>query len=76
MHVYGTGEQTHSFTYCTDAVAGIRVVLERGESGQAYNIGSEEEVSIRRLAQLVLGVAESRSPVRCVAYREVLRGGV
>lgn len=73
--VYGSGEQTRSFTYCTDAVAGIRLVLERGESGQAYNIGSEEEVSIRNLAQLVLQVAGSRSPVRCVPYREVYGEG-
>lgn len=40
LHVYGTGEQTRTFCYITDAMVGFTKVLLNGGLGQVYNIGN------------------------------------
>ena len=44
--IEGSGKQKRSFLYISDAVSGIMAVLERGEIGEAYNIGTEFNISI------------------------------
>jgi UDP-glucuronate decarboxylase len=52
LHVYGTGKQTRTFCYVTDAVVGFLKVLLHGTNGQAYNIGNPKpEVSMLELAK-------------------------
>lgn len=59
LSVYGTGEQTRTFCYVTDALNGFVRVIARGGDGEAYNIGNPEpEISMRGLAErleVVLG---------------------
>lgn len=48
------GSQLRSYCYCLDCASAIIKLLERGESGQAYNISNPDSViSIRRLAELI-----------------------
>tara|TARA_Y100001968_G_C19412480_1_gene747107 strand:+ start:113 stop:1174 length:1062 start_codon:yes stop_codon:yes gene_type:complete len=59
LQIYGTGNQTRTFCYITDAMEGfIRVILS-GVSGEAYNIGNPDpEISIVELIkkiELILG---------------------
>lgn len=52
--IHGDGQQTRSFTYVSDTIAGIYEAIIRPEAnGQILNIGSKEEVSILQLAQAV-----------------------
>jgi len=51
--IHGDGSQTRSFTYVTDTVDGLLRVLEKGPSGQVFNIGNTHEVSILRLAHII-----------------------
>ncbi|MGH2670680.1 MAG: NAD-dependent epimerase/dehydratase family protein, partial [bacterium] len=52
LHIYGSGVQTRTFCYVTDAVAGFLKVLLRGRRGEAYNIGNPvPEVSMLDLAK-------------------------
>jgi nucleoside-diphosphate-sugar epimerase len=51
--VQGTGEQTRSFVFIDDFVEGLMAVLRGGEHRNIYNIGTQEEVSIAELAQMV-----------------------
>ena len=47
------GEQFFSYTYVADAVAGLLVVLLKGEIGVPYNVSSEKtNVHLRDFAQL------------------------
>lgn len=47
LGIYGTGVQTRTFCYVTDAVFGTLRVLLDGEAGGVYNVGNESpEVSI------------------------------
>jgi len=60
------GLTRRSFCYLADATAGFWMVLLRGVSAQAYNIGNPDgEISIRDLASLIAGLdAERRISVK------------
>lgn len=52
--VYGTGEQTRTFCYVTDAITGFLKVLLHGEPGEPYNIGNPSpEISMLKLVETV-----------------------
>jgi dTDP-glucose 4,6-dehydratase/UDP-glucuronate decarboxylase len=53
------GSPTRSFCYVSDFVAGLLLLLVNGSAGEAYNVGNDEEISIRNLAHLVAELAES-----------------
>ncbi len=51
LTIYGDGNQTRSFTYVTDTVQGTYLAgVHPAAIGQAFNIGSGTETSIRQLA--------------------------
>ena len=52
--IEGSGMQKRNFLYITDAVNGILTVFEKGEVGQVYNIGTEFNISILELVELLL----------------------
>ncbi len=62
LPVHGSGEQTRSFSYVSDTVAGILTVLERGD-GFPVNIGQVGELSILDFAELMKEVTGSDAPV-------------
>lgn len=56
--VFGSGRQTRTFTYVTDAVEGTILAAESSKSsGEVFNIGSEYEISIVSLAKLIIKLA-------------------
>jgi dTDP-glucose 4,6-dehydratase/UDP-glucuronate decarboxylase len=62
--LYSDGRATRSFCYVRDAAAAIINVLTANVSGGALNVGNDEEVSIRQLAEMVDEVSENRRGVR------------
>ncbi len=59
LEIYGTGNQTRTFCYVTDAMEGFIRVIMNGVSGEAYNIGNPDpEISVIELIkkiELILG---------------------
>jgi UDP-glucuronate decarboxylase len=52
LNVYGSGNQTRTFCYVTDAMNGFLRVIARGVPGEAYNIGNPRpEISMLELAK-------------------------
>lgn len=51
--IQGSGAETRAFIYIDDFIDGLVRVLERGEHLNLYHVGTQEEVSIRALAQEV-----------------------
>jgi UDP-glucose 4-epimerase len=54
LEIHGDGQQTRTFTYITDLVAGIVGAVERDAAvGQIINLGHTREISILGLALLI-----------------------
>jgi len=71
LTVYGDGVQTRSFTYVDDVVEGtIRAATVEAAAGLAFNIGSNCETSINRLAQLILEAVGAEGQIHHVPYDE------
>jgi UDP-glucose 4-epimerase len=74
--VYGTGEQTRSFAHVRDVVeALVRLIRRRESFGEVFNVGSDREVSINRLARIVKDVTGSSSPIEHIPYDEAYAEG-
>lgn len=63
LPVHGDGNQTRSFTYITDHVAGIAAAVESAEADNlVVNLGAEEEISISGLAELIWRLVHGKGP--------------
>jgi len=62
LTIYGDGSQTRSFCYVDDLIEGIVRLFERG-TYEPTNIGNPHEFTVRQLAERVLQLTESRSPI-------------
>ena len=50
LKIYGTGKQTRTYCYITDAIEGFIRVIALGKSGEAYNIGNNKpEISVNNI---------------------------
>jgi dTDP-glucose 4,6-dehydratase len=64
--IYGDGNQTRSFCYVSDLVAGITSLLvapPSEEMDMPFNIGNPEERTVRDLADKVIGLTKSSSSI-------------
>ena len=69
LHVYGTGNQTRTFCYITDAIVGFLKVVLKGVAGEAYNIGNPEpEISMVELVQQIQDVSTRDVGYEVVEY--------
>jgi UDP-glucose 4-epimerase len=74
--VFGSGEQSRCFCDVQDAVeAMIRLAGNEKAVGEVVNIGSDEEVSIERLAQVVKERTRSASSVNYIPYDRAYEPG-
>ena len=74
--VYGDGKQTRCFGYVGDVVGALIKLMDHPESvGQVYNIGSNEEISIFRLAEKVKELTNSDSEIVFMPYDEAYEEG-
>lgn len=64
LEVWGDGTATRSFLYVDDFARGLLAVAEKGPVGQAVNIGSDDEVSMKDLVNLVLRLHGKEMKVR------------
>jgi nucleoside-diphosphate-sugar epimerase len=60
--IRGDGTPVRSYMYATDLVAWLLAILVRGGPGRAYNVGSDQPISIRDLAAEVASVAGVKDP--------------
>ena len=74
--VYGDGKQTRCFGYVGDVVGALVKLMDHPESvGQVYNIGSNEEISILKLAGKVKELTNSASEIVFMPYDEAYEEG-
>ena len=76
LRVYGDGQQTRCFCAVHDTVeALVRLQECAGASGQIFNVGSSEEITIRGLAERVINATKSKSRIELVPYKEAYPAG-
>lgn len=51
--IYGSGQQIRDWIYVDDHCQGIEQCLEKGQSGECYNLGADREVTNIDLVQLI-----------------------
>jgi UDP-glucose 4-epimerase len=69
--IYGSGEQTRSFCDVRDTVVALDLLAQHASpDGLVVNVGNDNEITIRQLAERVTARAQSHSPLHQVSYRE------
>lgn len=63
------GRKTRDFVHVTDVVEAFLLIADRGQAGEAYNVGSGEETSMAQLADAI-GIATNR-PSKIHEIREI-----
>lgn len=67
--IYGDGEQRRCFCHVHDVVTALVGLLDHpGSIGDVFNIGSQHELSINQLADLVIARTGSSSPIIHIPY--------
>lgn len=60
--IWGTGKPTRDFLYVQDGAEGIVQLALKAPAGSIVNLGSGEEISIRKLVDVIANVMEVRFP--------------
>jgi UDP-glucose 4-epimerase len=76
LTIHGDGKQTRCFCHVGDVVRALAQLPRQARaSGEVYNVGSSEEVTILDLARRVKQLTESRSELRLVPYEQAYAKG-
>lgn len=69
--VHDDGRQVRCFAHVSDVLTSVLELMDTGAAlGRVFNIGSDQPVSILELAQLVLRLADSPSPIQFQSYAD------
>lgn len=72
LMVHGTGTQSRCFGHVLDVVEALsRLMHLPAAQGQVFNIGTDQEVTIRGLAEQVIALTGSSSPIQMIPYDQV-----
>jgi UDP-glucose 4-epimerase len=75
LTVYGDGRQQRVFCHIEDAISGILALWDaESGSGEAFNLGGFEEISIVDLAERVIKETGSSSKIEFVPYSKLTPG--
>ena len=76
LTVYDDGTQTRCFTYVDDVVRAMLALAECPDAvGEVFNVGSDEEISIKDLAKMILHLTNSSSKIEYIPYKEAYGEG-
>ncbi len=71
LPVYGDGQQMRDYQYVVDHCEGIDLVLHQGQLGEAYNIGTGQEITNLEMVEILLDeLGKPRSLIQHVEDRQ------
>jgi dTDP-glucose 4,6-dehydratase len=71
IHIASDGGSVRSYLYAADLAIWLWTILFRGTSLRAYNVGAEEEIDIRTLAEAVAKVVNPAVSVHVAGTRNL-----
>jgi nucleoside-diphosphate-sugar epimerase len=71
LEIQGDGSDTRAFCYIEDFIDGLMILLEKGQHNEIYNIGTEEEVSIYKLACKIADYFD----IKTISFVKNVKGG-
>lgn len=74
--VPGDGDSLLGRVYVEDVASGIRIVAERGEPGEAYNVADRNAMTLRRSIELAAAALDHEVEVIGASERELAVGGL
>ncbi|WP_086706768.1 NAD-dependent epimerase/dehydratase family protein [Streptomyces antimycoticus] len=76
LTVHGDGSQSRCFAHVADVVDAFLLLLDSEEAiGQVFNVGTQQEISIIRLAEQIVRMTGSPSEIRLVPYADAYAPG-
>ena len=78
IEIYGDGEQTRCFCHVYDTIRALRDLMTdlNRTSGEIYNVGAKNQISILGLAQRIKRLTASGSPLLHIPFDEVYGTGI
>jgi UDP-glucose 4-epimerase len=77
LEIHGDGNQTRTFCHVQDTIRALYGLMESSATtGEIYNVGARNWISIADLARRVLELTGSRSELVHVPYDKVYGGGI
>ena len=70
FEVSGSADQTRSFEYIDDFVDGFEIVMEKGTNREIYNIGNDEEVSIKLLIEKMFKLINPKLKINIIDKKD------
>ncbi|MBL7129853.1 MAG: GDP-mannose 4,6-dehydratase [Candidatus Omnitrophica bacterium] len=76
LTVYGDGNQSRCFLHVQDAVNALVKLMQNSQSpGQVFNLGSQEEITIKGLAEKIIQLTHSNSQAVYIPYDQAYEEG-
>ena len=72
LPVYGTGSNVRDWLYVEDHARALRLVLERGEIGQSYNIGGNNERTNLQVVEAICDLLDQLAPSATGPHRSLI----
>ncbi len=63
LTVFGSGEQTRAFCYVDDLIEGLLRIHEYKRNFEVFNLGNDNEITVNKLAQMVIQLTGSKSHI-------------
>jgi UDP-glucose 4-epimerase len=74
--IYGSGEQSRCFLHVKDVVHSlIKLMGNKEGEGNVFNVGSQEEISIKNLAKKIIEITDSKSKLIYIPYDKAYEEG-
>ena len=72
LTVYGDGSQSRTFSAVSDVVAALNELLKSDSTiGEVFNVGGNQLITIKALAEKVIKLTNSNSKIQYKTYKEV-----
>jgi UDP-glucose 4-epimerase len=74
--VFGDGTQSRTFSHVHDVVGALVQLMQHPDTaGEVFNVGGDEEITMKALAELVKTMTRSPSEIRYIPYAEAYEEG-